>query len=195
MDNQIIIAGLDEVGRGPWAGPIIACAYIEIVQVKNVKITDSKKMNQAQREQAYEFLIKSGHYGLGAAESHEIDTLGLSKANLLAFHRAIKALPLKPDLILIDGRDKITLETTNNIPFKTFIRGDSLIKAISCASIIAKVTRDRLMTDYAKIYPKYHFESHKGYGTRQHLNALKKHGVSPLHRLSFKPVKLQSLLK
>lgn len=188
MDNEIIIAGVDEVGRGPWAGPIIACAYIEITPVRNIKITDSKKMNKAQRELAYDQLIVSGHYGIGAAEAQEIDALGLSKANQLAFKRALQALPVKPDLVLIDGRDRITAATTLNIPFKTFIKGDALIKVISCASIIAKVTRDRLMTDYAQIYPKYRFDQHKGYGTRQHMNALKKYGISPIHRLSFRPV-------
>jgi ribonuclease HII len=188
MDNQAIIAGLDEVGRGPWAGPIIACAYIELTPVEDIKIADSKKLNEAQREVAYDALVKAGHYGIGAAEAHEIDKLGLLKANQLAFKRAIDALPVKPDLILIDGKDRINPETTFNIPFKTFIKGDALIRVISCASIIAKVTRDRLMSDYGKIYPRYHFEDHKGYGTRQHISALKKYGISPIHRLSFRPV-------
>jgi len=193
MQNKAVIAGLDEVGRGPWAGPIIACAYIEITEVTHLKITDSKKMNQAQRELAYEQLVKHGHYGIGSAEAHEIDALGLLKANQLAFKRAIQALPIRPDLILIDGRDRTSDDTTLNIPHKSFIRGDSLHKVISCASIIAKVTRDRLMTDYSQIYPKYRFEDHKGYGTRAHINAIKKHGACPIHRLSFRPVVQQSL--
>jgi ribonuclease HII len=188
LNNSLVIAGLDEVGRGPWAGPIIACAYIEVNPVKNVKIADSKVLNQSQREEAYKVLIRSGLYGVGQASPAEIDQLGLAKANRLAFNRAISALPVKPDLILIDGKDKVSLETTNNIPFKTYIRGDSLIRSISCASIIAKVTRDRLMVKMAKQFPDFHFEKHKGYGTLQHRQAIKKHGVSEIHRKSYKPI-------
>src|SRR5690606_38737045 len=111
---------------------------------------DSKILKQFQREEAYKVLIKQGIYGIGQASPKEIDQLGLAKANRLAFNRAISALSVKPDLILIDGKDKIGLATTNNIPFKTYIRGDSLIRSISCASIIAKVTRDRLMVKMSK---------------------------------------------
>lgn len=190
VTDQIIIAGVDEVGRGPWAGPIVACAYIEVIPVNHLKITDSKKMNEAQREEAYEALIISGHYGIGQAEAEEIDKLGLTKANRLAFKRALEALPIKPDLVLIDGNDRISKVYTLSIPFKTFIKGDLLIKVISCASIIAKVTRDRLMVNYAKQFPKYSFDKHKGYGTLLHRNAIRKHGVTKIHRKSFRPVKL-----
>lgn len=194
LSNSLVIAGLDEVGRGPWAGPIIACAYIEVNPIRNVKITDSKVLNQSQREAAYKVLIRSGLYGVGHASPEEIDQLGLAKANRLAFNRAISALPVKPDLILIDGKDKITFETTNNIPFKSYIRGDSLIRSISCASIIAKVTRDRLMVKMAKQFPHFHFEKHKGYGTLQHRQAIKKHGVSAIHRKSYKPIQQAMIL-
>jgi len=190
LSDKIIIAGLDEVGRGPWAGPIVACAYIEVRPVLNVKITDSKKLNEAQREEAYEALIRGGHYGIGQAEAAEIDKLGLSKANRLAFQRAIENLKVKPDLILIDGRDKIDRTTTLGIPCKTFIKGDLAIRAISCASIVAKVTRDRLMNRLAKKFPKYRFDEHKGYGTALHRKLLKQHGASAIHRQSFKPVHL-----
>jgi ribonuclease HII len=188
LSNSLITAGLDEVGRGPWAGPIVACAYIEVLPLKDVKIADSKELNKFQREQAYNVLIRRGLYGVGQASPEEIDQLGLAKANRLAFTRAISALPVKPDLILIDGKDKITLANTNNIPFKMYIRGDSLIRSISCASIIAKVTRDRLMVKMAKKFPDFHFEKHKGYGTLLHRQALKKHGVSAIHRKSYKPI-------
>lgn len=192
VTDQIIIAGLDEVGRGPWAGPLVACAYVEVIPVTHLKITDSKKMNQAQREAAYDALIKAGHYGIGQAEPEEIDRLGLTKANRLAFKRALEALPVTPDLILIDGKDRVGKIYTLSIPFKTFIRGDLLIKVISCASIIAKVTRDRMMVAYAKQFPKYRFDKHMGYGTLLHRNAIKKHGITEIHRKSFHPVKLSS---
>jgi ribonuclease HII len=190
ITDQIIIAGVDEVGRGPWAGPIVACAYIEVIPVNHLKITDSKKMNQAQREEAYDALILAGHYGIGQADAKEIDKLGMTKANRLAFKRALEALPVRPDLVLIDGKDRLGKVYTLSIPFKTFIKGDLLIKVISCASIIAKVTRDRLMVNYAKQFPKYRFDQHKGYGTLLHRNAIKKHGVTEIHRKSFRPVKL-----
>jgi len=192
VTDQIIIAGLDEVGRGPWAGPIVACAYVEVIPVTHLKITDSKKMNEAQREDAYEALIKAGHYGIGQAEPEEIDRLGLTKANRLAFKRALEALPVTPDLILIDGKDRIGKIYTLGIPFKTFIKGDLLIKVISCASIVAKVTRDRMMVEYAKQFPFYFFDQHKGYGTALHRHAIKKHGITKIHRKSFNPIKLVS---
>ncbi len=188
--NKIIIAGVDEVGRGPWAGPLIACAYIEVKSTENLKITDSKKLNQAQREEAYDELIKNGEYGLGIVEPSEIDSLGLGRANLLAFQRALENLKIKPDLVLIDGNYKINLDTTLQIPFKSIIKGDSLVKEISCASIVAKVTRDRLMDQFHLQYPHYHFDKHKGYGTSEHRKAIKKNGICQIHRLSFKPVQM-----
>lgn len=188
--DRLIIAGLDEAGRGPWAGPIVACAYIEISAVLQVKINDSKKLNEAQREEAYEALIRGGEYSVGIAEVEEIDKLGLAKANRLAFKRAIAGLAIKPDLVLIDGKDKIDPSITAKIPFKTIIKGDAAIRAISCASIIAKVTRDRMMEQLAKKYPKYRFEDHKGYGTALHRRLLKQYGASAIHRQSFKPVQM-----
>lgn len=190
LSDKVIIAGLDEVGRGPWAGPIVACAYVESTPVVGVKITDSKKLNEAQREEAYEILINSGYFGIGISEAHEIDKLGLAKANRLAFRRALENLNIRPDLVLIDGKDKIDKATTLDIPFRTFIKGDLAIRAISCASIIAKVTRDRLMDDLAEKYPNYRFEEHKGYGTSLHKKLLKQFGVSEIHRQSYKPVQL-----
>lgn len=187
-NNILLIAGVDEVGRGPWAGPLVACAYVCVKKVTGIKITDSKKMNQAERETAYSKLIKAGYYGLGQAEPSEIDRLGLSRANRLAFKRALSALKVKPDLIMVDGRDNISLASTGKIPFRTLTKGDSIIHEISCASIIAKVTRDRHMEKMAKKYPQYGFEKHKGYGTRLHKNCLKKHGVCRIHRKSYKPV-------
>jgi ribonuclease HII len=189
--NQILIAGMDEVGRGPWAGPIVACAYIERIPVKKVKIADSKVLNEAQREAAFEVLIKSGYFGIGMVEAEEIDRYGLGKANKMAFKRALLNLEIRPDLLLVDGRDKLNRNHTNNIPYKSIIKGDSLIREISCASIIAKVTRDRIMKDYSKTYPEYAFENHKGYGTAEHLKALQQHGPCAIHRKSYQPVQTQ----
>ncbi len=188
-NNKIIIAGLDEVGRGPWAGPLVACAFIETNEISGIKIADSKQMNQAEREKAYDLLIKKGIYGVGIVEPQEVDKLGLSKANQLAFKRALSDLDIRPDLVFIDGKDKIEKKNTLNIPFRTLIKGDSLIPEISCASIIAKVIRDRIMDDYAEDYPQYSFDEHKGYGTTKHHQAIKKFGVTKIHRLSYKPVK------
>ncbi len=190
LSDKVIIAGLDEVGRGPWAGPIVACAYVEIKSVIGVKITDSKKLNEAQRETAYEQLVLAGQYGIGLTEAHEIDKLGLAKANRLAFRRALENLPIKPDLVLIDGKDKIDKASILDIPFKSFIKGDLAIRAISCASIIAKVTRDRLMVKLAEKYPHYRFEEHKGYGTSLHRKLLKQYGPCEIHRHSYRPVQM-----
>lgn len=190
LSDKIIIAGLDEVGRGPWAGPIVACAYVETTPVIGVKITDSKKMNEAERETAYEILIKSGAAGIGMVEAAEIDKLGLTKANRLAFRRALENLQITPDLVLIDGNDKVDKASILNIPFRSFIKGDSAIRAISCASIVAKVTRDRLMKRLSKKYPNYRFDEHKGYGTSLHKKLLKQFGVSEIHRHSYKPVQM-----
>lgn len=186
---QLLVAGVDEVGRGPWAGPLVACAYIEIKLTRNVKITDSKKLSKLQRENAFIKLMKNGIVGIGRVEPQEIDKLGLIKANNLAFQRAIANLKIKPDFIMIDGKDRIFPETTQNIPFKSIVHGDSLVRAISCASIIAKVTRDRLMEDFAYKYPGYSFEKNMGYGTKSHIQALAKYGPSRIHRMSYKPVK------
>jgi ribonuclease HII len=190
--SQLLVAGVDEVGRGPWAGPLVACAYIEIKVTRNVKITDSKKLSKLQRENAFSKLIKNGIVGIGRVEPKEIDKLGLIKANNLAFQRAITNLKIKPDFIMIDGKDRIFPETTQNIPHKSIIHGDSLVRAISCASIIAKVTRDRLMEEFSYKYPGYAFEKNMGYGTKTHIQALAKYGPSRIHRMSYKPVKALS---
>jgi len=190
--DNLLIAGLDEAGRGPWAGPIVASAYIPHKKILKTRIDDSKKLNKAQREDAYAKLIKSGFYGIGIAESWEIDRFGLMNANQKAFTRAIEDLILKfskkPDLILIDGKDKILPKVTLHIPFKTIIKGDSLVYAISGASIIAKVTRDSILEEYSRDFPEYGFESHKGYGTSKHTKAILQYGPTKIHRHSYKPV-------
>jgi ribonuclease HII len=184
-----IIAGMDEVGRGPWAGPITACIYVEKKGRGPNGIKDSKKLSEHQRDRLYSKCIKSGFYGLGSCSAAEIDEIGLGKANILAYKRAVNDLLVKhgivPDLILIDGKQKHELA----IKSLSIIKGDSKIKLIACASIIAKVTRDNEMSTFAQKYPDYGFEFHKGYGTRQHQKAILDMGICDLHRKSFTPIR------
>ena len=182
------IYGIDEVGRGPWAGPVVACALAFKEQGNIHGVDDSKKLTAAQRERLYEKLIAICHFGVGVVENELIDKLGLREATNLAFIRALEDLGGKqaptPQYLLVDGRDRLKLP----FPFRTIIKGDSKVKIIAAASIIAKVVRDRLMCGFAKEYPEYGFEIHKGYGTELHQKNIKKHGLCNLHRKSFKPI-------
>ncbi len=185
-----VFCGIDEVGRGPWAGPLVACALILKKDVPIPGCADSKMLTAAQREKLFKKLQTLAVYGVGIVTVEEVDNLGLIAATNKAFVRALKDLADKPDAItpeflLVDGRDKLQLPH----PFKTVIKGDSKIKIIACASIIAKVTRDRMMVDLAKKYPHYAFEDHKGYGTKRHQQALHLHGPCAIHRKSFEPIK------
>lgn len=185
--DEQLVCGLDEVGRGPWAGPIVACALMFPRALKLEKLADSKHLTEERREEFFEYLDKNAAYGIGMAEVEEIDKLGLIKANNTAFNRAIEQLAQKghvPKFILVDGRDRLNLPH----PWKTFIKGDEKIKIIACASIMAKVIRDRIMDDLGKKYPEYGFGSHKGYGTQEHQQALKKYGACEIHRKSFAPI-------
>jgi ribonuclease HII len=184
-----IVCGIDEAGRGPWAGPLVACALVLDRGVRIGRVRDSKKMLTAKRKKFYEILRKKSAYGIGIVSAQEIDAKGLAKCVNLVFKRAVKDLDkktgIKPNFLLVDGKDKLKF----SYPFKTLIGGDDKIKEIACASIIAKVERDRIMTDLAKKFPKYGFEIHKGYGTARHQNALKKHGICAIHRRSYAPIK------
>lgn len=190
-----IIAGVDEAGRGPWAGPVVAGAVIIKDQKLNdillSGLNDSKKLTSTKREILYEQLFAAQNLGLvaigiGQASVAEIDELNILQATFLAMKRAIENLPEKPDFALIDG---------NQIPknlccrCQTVIKGDAKSYSIAAASIIAKVYRDRLMSDLAKQYPFYAFEKNAGYGTAAHIAGLKMHGViKGIHRLSYKPI-------
>jgi ribonuclease HII len=189
VQKPAVICGMDEVGRGPWAGPLVTCALILPARHGISGIRDSKKLAGPQREKIYHALIKKARLGIGFASVKEVDALGLIAATNLAFVRALNELKAKgdgpePQLLLVDGRDKLKLP----YPHESIIKGDDKIRAISAASIVAKVTRDRMMVALAKKYPQYGFENHKGYGTAEHVKALKKHGACPIHRLSFQPV-------
>jgi ribonuclease HII len=187
--KEPVVCGIDEVGRGPWAGPLIACALVLHKNPRIRGLKDSKKLTREKREKAYKKLQKCAYYGLGVFTHDEIDSQGLAKAAKEVFTRAyddlIKKYPsLKPDIILIDGRDKVLFPITH----RSIIKGDENIKVIACASIIAKVERDKLMRDFACEFPQYGFEKHKGYGTALHQEAIKKHGFCEIHRKSYKPI-------
>ena len=179
-------AGVDEAGRGPWAGPVVAACVILKKDIPVLdEIKDSKQLTPKKREELYEIIKSNSIYGIGVASNKEIDKFGIIKATELAIRRSIEHMPEKPTFLLIDGRDKFDLP----IKYNLIIHGDQKVKLISAASILAKVWRDRYMKLVADIYPQYGFERHKGYGTREHLEALKKFGPCEIHRFSFRPVK------
>lgn len=187
MDKIIpMVAGVDEVGRGPLAGPVLTAAVILPAEFDLPGLTDSKKLS-AKRRQTLALAIKQQAlaYAFGEATVAEIDKLNILHATMLAMQRAVQNLSIVPQQILVDGNRCPDF----NIPARAIIGGDGLEPAISAASIIAKVTRDQLMTEYALQYPHYGFERNSGYPTQQHRDALLKHGVTPIHRRSFAPVK------
>ncbi len=183
--GNILIAGVDEAGRGPLAGPVVAAAVILNPEKIINGLTDSKKLSEKQREALFPLIQEHAFaWGIGSATVEEIDSLNILQASLLAMQRAVFALKHIPHLALIDGNiaPKLTCMT------KTIIGGDELEPAISAASILAKVTRDREMVLLHETYPQYGFAKHKGYGTKEHLRALEKHGACDIHRRSYAPV-------
>lgn len=181
------IAGVDEAGRGPLAGPVVAAACIIPDGLYFRYINDSKQLPAELREVLYSDIISHAdvRYGVGIICQKEIDRVNIYQATILAMQQAVAALSTCPDYLLVDGL-KLPHPT---IPCMKLIQGDALSQSIAAASIIAKVTRDRLMAEYHEEWPQYGFKSHKGYGTPQHLTALREHGPCPLHRFSFEPVK------
>jgi len=204
------VAGLDEVGRGPLAGPVMAAAVIFPRGFVHPEITDSKLLTAKKREALVPLIQESAlAWGVGSAEHHEIDRINILQASLLAMARALRQLEVEPDYLLIDGiheipqpllvdsliRDSNHWNTkkenaVNTIPCqKTVKHGDRVCVSIAAASILAKVTRDRMMADYDLRYPEYGFAGHKGYGCASHLRAIQQYGPSPIHRKSFRPVR------
>lgn len=181
-----VMAGVDEVGRGPLAGPVIAAAVILDPEYPIEGLMDSKKINEKKRNLlAIEIRKKSLAWALGRAEYDEIDSVNILQASLLAMKRAVESLAMKPGWVLVDGLH--CPDVSCNV--EAIIKGDSKIPAISAASIIAKVARDNEMTALDGQYPGYGFSQHKGYPTKMHIEALKELGVSAIHRKSFAPVK------
>jgi len=201
-----IIIGIDEVGRGPLAGPVVACAVaIKTPGVASLRhpvskgfdkfdlIRDSKMLSEKQREGLFDFIAENFYVGVGICDHRTIDRVNILEASFLAMKSAVSQLKKKIKnfenskmIILLDGNKKIP-----NFSFeqRAIVSGDKLIKSISAASIYAKVTRDRMMEEMHKIYPEYNFAQHKGYGTKIHMDALKKHGPCEIHRKSFRPVR------
>ena len=191
QSSKRIIAGIDEAGRGPLAGPVVASAVVIMPKfhLGFGKLRDSKHLSAKQREAYYLHFLHNPHvqWGVGKVSERVIDRINIYQATKLAMERAVLNLSKQviPNFLFIDGIMKIT----STIPQRTVIRGDEKITLCAMASIIAKVTRDRLMLRYHKTYPEYGFDKHKGYGTELHRAMLKKHGPCHIHRRSFAPVK------
>jgi ribonuclease HII len=180
------IAGIDEVGRGPLAGPVVAAAVILPRQGIHQELFDSKKLSPQKREDLYGVILSEAlGVGVGIVGQKRIDLVNILEATLEAMALAVKNLGIPPDFLLVDGLQGLRL----SIPQKPIPKGDQLSNSISAASIIAKVTRDRLMEEYHREYPQYNFAKHKGYGTQEHLKAIQTYGICELHRKTFRGVK------
>lgn len=178
-----LIAGIDEAGRGPLAGPVVVGAVIMKPDSFIEGVNDSKKISESKREKLYEQITEEAiAWSVGIVTEKEIDELNILNATKKALSRAIEGLEKRPDRILVDALENID---TKGIPYTSVIKGDAKMYSISAASIIAKVTRDRIMREYDEVYPEYGFAKHKGYGTAAHISAIKEHGPCPLHRRSF----------
>ena len=179
-----LIAGVDEVGRGPLIGPVVAAAVILPVNYKLDGLTDSKKLSEKKREEFYNIIKKDAiSIGVGIIDEKRIDEINIYEATKEAMYEAINNLNLKPEHILIDAM-KLNLD----VPSTSIIKGDLLSITISAASVIAKVTRDHMLYELDKEYPMYDLKNNKGYGTKKHIEAIKKYGITKYHRLSYKPV-------
>lgn len=176
------ICGVDEAGRGPLAGPVCAAAVILPDDTIIEGVNDSKKLSEKKREALFDVIISSAcSYSIAYATVDEIENMNILNAAMLAMKRAVEGLNVKADYAMIDGNRLPNLD----IDSEFIIKGDAKSMSIAAASILAKVSRDRLLYEYAKEYPQYHFDKHKGYGTKAHVEALKKYGPCPYHRLSF----------
>ncbi len=180
-----LVAGVDEAGRGPLAGPVVAGAVILKDFCFTCEINDSKQLSKKKRELAYKEIMKKAIVGIGIIGEKTIDRINIYQATLKAMQMAVHNLDIPPDYVIVDGRMKIVTKC----PVKCIIKGDCKSMSIAAASIVAKVTRDSIMQEYDEQYPQYGFARHKGYGTRSHMETLKRFGPSPIHRYSYRPVK------
>ena len=182
-ENFKYICGIDEAGRGPLAGPVVVASVIMPRDSMIEGVNDSKKVSEKKREKLYDLILDEAiSYGIGIIDQNEIDEINILNATKKGLTKSINELKVKPDLILVDA---LTHIDTNGIPYESIIKGDAKSYSIAAASIIAKVTRDRIMREWDKIYPQYGFGKHKGYGTSAHISAIKEYGLCPLHRKSF----------
>ena len=188
IENQLfaegiqLICGVDEAGRGPLAGPVCAAAVILPANIDIPDLNDSKKLSDKKRRELYPIIKEQAiAYGIAFADHKEIDSINILQATYLAMERAIAQLNVRPEFALIDGNRAKDF----GLPVKTVVHGDSLSASIAAASILAKVTRDDYMEQIAQTYPEYHFQIHKGYGTKAHYEALDTFGPCPIHRLTF----------
>lgn len=179
------VAGVDEAGRGPWAGPVVAAAVIFQNHQAPIGINDSKKLSAAKREALFDAIMETGIVGVGISSVEEIDSLNILGATKLAMQRAVENLSVTPNAVLVDGNQPPKLSATT----RALIKGDSLSISIAAASIIAKVTRDRMMQELHAKFPHYGWARNAGYGTAAHIKALAEHGITPHHRKSFRPIK------
>lgn len=181
-EGQILV-GIDEVGRGPLAGPVVASAVILPTDCQLLGVKDSKKLSEEKREMLYDQIMKEAlHVGIGIVEASVIDEINILQATFRAMHLAIEDLKVPYDVVLVDGDKTIPKLVTRQ---HAIIQGDNKSGSIAAASIIAKVTRDRMMRDYAKTYPEYDWESNKGYGSQKHYEGIRKYGITSLHRKTF----------
>ena len=179
----LYIAGIDEAGRGPLAGPVTVGAVILKPDSFIEGVNDSKKISETKREKLYEIITNEAlAWSVGIVSEKEIDELNILNATKKAVTLALEGLKIKPERLLVDALENID---TNGIPYTSIIKGDAKVYSIGAASIIAKVTRDRIMREYDEVYPQYGFAKHKGYGTAAHIEAIKKYGPCPLHRRTF----------
>ena len=185
-DGHLTIAGIDEAGRGPLAGPVVAAAVILPDRFPSTEVNDSKQLSPVQRDRLYELIYSQAvAVGIGIVDALEIDRINILRASLQAMAMAASNLDPAPDCLLVDGNFPVPLALAQ----QTIVKGDALSLSIAAASIVAKVTRDRLMGRYDQDYPQYGLAGHKGYGTHAHREAIGQHGCCPIHRRSFKGVK------
>lgn len=189
IDNNVFdegyncICGIDEAGRGPLAGPVVVASVIMPKDSMIEGVNDSKKVSEKKREKLYDLIIEEAiSYSVGIVDQNEIDRINILNATKAGLTESIKSLTVKPDIILVDA---LTGIDTCGIEYRPIIKGDAKSYSIAAASIIAKVTRDRIMRQWDEVYPQYGFAKHKGYGTAAHIAAIKENGLCPLHRLSF----------
>lgn len=176
------VCGVDEAGRGPLCGPVVAAAVILDKNAHLEGVNDSKKLSEKKREKLFDDIMeKAVAVGIGISDVDMIEKINILNATKEAMKEAVSGLSIKPDFVLIDGNQDIQID----IDRATVISGDALSESIAAASIIAKVTRDRMLKEYDKEYPEYGFAKHKGYGTKMHIEAIKKYGLTPIHRPSF----------